>query len=364
MDWASFGEVTIGRARRKLSCMALILSYSRALYLEFFFDQSLENFLRAHVRALHSWGGCPRTLLYDNLKSVVLERRGDAIRFHPRLLELAAHYHFAPRPCHVGRANEKGRIERALRFVRESFFAARPFTTLERFNEQAHEWLQQIAHQRPWPQDRSRCVAEVFAEERAKLLALPSHPFDTELMVSIHSKKTLYLRFDLNDYSIPPQAVGKALTLVASDTRVRVLDGTQLVASHRRSYDRGQLVADPAHQQALLAQKRKAWAAAPSDRLTRAAPEAEETSPGGCGKGRVPFPSDSPVAPAAGGLRSRGSQSGPLPSPRASDSTRFSRRLSASEKSSSRSHGTACRSLTTSRTGSSGRSPSSTGRLR
>ena len=83
VDWASFGEVTIGRARRKLSCMALILSYSRALYLEFFFDQSLENFLRAHVRALHSWGGCPRTLLYDNLKSVVLERRGDAIRFHP-----------------------------------------------------------------------------------------------------------------------------------------------------------------------------------------------------------------------------------------------------------------------------------------
>ncbi len=285
VDWASLGEVTIGRARRKLSCMALILSYSRALYLEFFFDQSLENFLRAHVRALHSWGGCPRTLLYDNLKSVVLERRGDAIRFHPRLLELAAHYHFAPRPCHVARANEKGRIERALRFVRESFFAARPFTTLERFNEQAHEWLQQIAHQRPWPQDRSRCVAEVFAEERAKLLALPSHPFDTELMVSIHSKKTLYLRFDLNDYSIPPQAEGKALTLVASDTRVRVLDGTQLVASHRRSYDRGQLVADPAHQQALLAQKRKAWAAAPSDRLTRAAPEAEELLQGAVEKG-------------------------------------------------------------------------------
>ena len=276
VDWASFGEVAIGRARRKLSAMALILSYSRSLYLEFFFDQSLENFLRAHVRAFEYWGGCPRILLYDNLKSVVLERRGDAIRFHPRLLELAAHYHFAPRPCHVGRANEKGRIERALRYVRESFFAARPFTTLEHFNKQALQWLEQIAHRRPWPQDRSRCVAEAFVREKPQLLSLPAHPFHAEHILPIRSKKTLYLRFDLNDYSIPPEAVGRALTLVASDIRVRILDGTRLVASHRRSYDRGQLVADPAHQQALLEQKRKVWAAAPSDRLTRAAPEAEQ----------------------------------------------------------------------------------------
>lgn len=275
VDWASFGKVPIGRARRKLSALVLTLSFSRALYLEFFFDQSLENFLRGHVRAFNYWGGCPRTLLYDNLKSVVLERRGDAIRFHPRLLELAAHYHFAPRPCHLGRGNEKGRVERAIRYARESFFAARPFTTLEHFNRQAQQWLQQIAHPRPWPRDRSRTVAGVFEEERGKLLALPAHPFDCDQVVAAHSKKTLYLRFDLNDYSIPPQAVGRPLTLVASDTLIRILDGAQEVARHCRSYDRGRVVADPAHQQALLEQKRKAWAAAPSDRLTEAAPEAE-----------------------------------------------------------------------------------------
>jgi len=210
VDWANFGEIQIGRAQRKLSCLALTLSFSRALYLEFFFDQSLENFLRGHIRAFNSWGGCPRNLLYDNLKSVVLERRGDAIRFHPRLLELAAHYHFAPKPCHVGRANEKGRIERAIRFIRESFFAARPFTTLERFNQQAQQWLQQIAHRRPWPQDRSRTVAEVFQQEQPKLLTLPAHPFDSDHPLPVHSKKTLYVRFDLNDYSIPPEAVGRS----------------------------------------------------------------------------------------------------------------------------------------------------------
>ncbi len=106
-DWAHFGEVRIGRARRRLSCFVLTLSHSRALWLEFFLDQMLESLLLAHVHAFNDWGGLARTVLYDNMKSVVLERRGDLIRFHPRLLELCGHYHFAARPCRPGRGNEK-----------------------------------------------------------------------------------------------------------------------------------------------------------------------------------------------------------------------------------------------------------------
>jgi transposase len=64
-DWASFGEVRIGSARRCLSCFVITLSYSRALYLEFFFDQTLESLLRGHVNALTDWGAVPRTLLVD-----------------------------------------------------------------------------------------------------------------------------------------------------------------------------------------------------------------------------------------------------------------------------------------------------------
>ena len=101
VDWAYFGSVMVGRAKRQLSCFVMTLSWSRALYLEFFFDQTTENFLRGHVRAFQDWSGAPRVILYDNLRSAVLERRGDQIHFNPRLLELAAHYHFAPRPCQV-----------------------------------------------------------------------------------------------------------------------------------------------------------------------------------------------------------------------------------------------------------------------
>jgi hypothetical protein len=83
VDWAHFGQVIVGRARRALSCFLMTLSWSRALYLEFFFDQTTENFLRGHVHAFEAWNGQPRVLLYDNLKSAVLERRGGHVLFNP-----------------------------------------------------------------------------------------------------------------------------------------------------------------------------------------------------------------------------------------------------------------------------------------
>src|ERR1700688_5013035 len=151
VDWAHFGHVMVGRAKRALSCFVMTLSYSRALYLEFFFDQTMESFLRGHLRAFQAWNRQPRVILYDNLKSAVLERRGNQILFHPRLLELSAHYHFAPRPCQVRAGNQKGRVERAIRYVRDSFWAGRVFTTLAECNRQALLWRDQVAHQRRWP---------------------------------------------------------------------------------------------------------------------------------------------------------------------------------------------------------------------
>jgi transposase len=108
VDWAHFGHVMVGRARRALSCFVMTLSYSRALYLEFFFDQTTENFLRGHVRAFEAWNGQPRVILYDNLKSAVLERRGRQILFNPQLVELSGHYHFSAQPCPVRASNQKG----------------------------------------------------------------------------------------------------------------------------------------------------------------------------------------------------------------------------------------------------------------
>jgi transposase len=275
VDWAHFGKVAVPGGQRALSCFVMTLSFSRALYLEFFFDQTQENFLRGHVRAFACFAGVPRVVLYDNLKAAVLERFGSAVRFHPRLLELSAHYHCEPRACGVRRGNEKGRVERAIRYIRESFFAARTFGTLAGFNAQAWRWRDEISQERRWVQDPQRRVADVLAEEQAHLLPLPTHPFDTDRLVSLQAGKTIYVPFDGNRYSIPPDHVGRTLTLSVSDTEVRILAGVRELVCHRRSYERGESITAPGHREALLAEKRRAAGSVPSARLLAAAPEVE-----------------------------------------------------------------------------------------
>jgi len=275
VDWASFGHVTIGRARRALSAFILTLTYSRWIFLRFFFDQSMESFLRGHVYAFADLPGIPRHLLYDNLRSAVLSRHGDAVRFNPRLLELASHYHFAPRACRPARGNEKGAVERSVRYVRDSFFAARSFATIDDLNRQALVWRDEISGARRWPGDDRKTVVEAFAEEAAHLLTVPTHPFETDLAVAVRAGKTIYVRFDLNDYSIPPSSVCRPLTLIASEMMVLIVDGAREVARHRRSYDRHRRVDDPAHVQTLHAEQRHAHGSTASARPLGAVPAAD-----------------------------------------------------------------------------------------
>lgn len=275
VDWAHFGQLAIGSTERRLYCFVMVLSYSRALYCEFFLEASLECFLSGHVRAFESFRGVVSTVLHDNLKSAVLARRGELVRFHPHYLELAGHYCFEPRPCRPRRGNEKGRVERAIRYLRDSFFAARSFAGLADLNQQVRAWCDQIAHRRPWPQDPSRTVAAVLAEEQSRLHPLPQHPFPTAAVRSVVARKSLYIRFDGNDYSIPPSAVGRQLTLLATDTLVRILDQQREIARHDRCYDRRQVIETPAHKEALLAIKRRALGAVTSSALLQQVPECE-----------------------------------------------------------------------------------------
>ena len=272
VDWGAFGSIRIGRGVRPLSGFVMVLSYSRAVFALFTVDQTLESFLRGHVEAFHAWPGVARTLVYDNLRSAVLERAGTAIRFHPRLLELAGHYHFAPRPCTPGRANEKGKVERQIQYLRHAFFAARTFVDVDDLNAQFRRWRNEVAHQRPHPEQRDRTVADVLVEEQPRLLPLPAHPFETDVMRTVISGKTPYVRFDRNSYSIPHTQVRRPVTLLAGPTTVRVIAGTEELARHARSYDTGQVIEQEAHVAGLIAATRHANPSTARDRLRLAVP--------------------------------------------------------------------------------------------
>ena len=272
-DWGSFGTLRVGRATRKLSCFVMVLRYSRRTYARFTFDQTMSTFLRCHVDAFRAFGGVPRVLLYDNLKTAVLERIGDAIRFHPELLELAGHYHFRPQPCNVAAGWEKGSVERTIGFIRTSYAEARTYRDLDDANTQLRQWVEGVANVRPWPADRERTIDVVWEEEVPRLIPLPEHDPETAHVEPIRSGKQPYIRFDWNDYTIPHTLVRQPLTLVADERIVRVLDGNEEVARHVRSYDRAARVEDPAHLDGLLAERRRALPVKTQDRLRTAVPE-------------------------------------------------------------------------------------------
>lgn len=276
VDWAHFGKVRVGRAERPLVAFVLVLGYCRALFVRFFHDLTTPSFLEGHVRAFDAIGGVPRRILYDNLKSVVTERFGDAIRFSDDILHCAAHYHFEPRPCAPYRGNEKGKVERAIRYVREAFFEGRAFGSIDDLHAQLASWIEATSARRVVTADpERRTVAELLALERPLLLPLPSAPFPAERIAQIVSGKTPYLRFDLNDYSIPPDRVGVPLVLRATQQRVRITDARGLVvAEHARSFDSGARVEDRAHIAMLHSHKRHASELRGRDQLIARCPAA------------------------------------------------------------------------------------------
>jgi transposase len=276
VDWGHFGKIQVGAATRSLSCFVMVLSWSRGMFARFTLDQTLETFLRGHALAFEALGGVPRRILYDNLKSVVVERVGEHIRFHPQILECAGHYHFAPAPCAPYRGNEKGKVERTIQYLRHGFFAARRFRSVEDLNQQLAEWIERVAHTRPVPGDPTRRpVHAALADERDRLLPLPAARFECDHVRPVASGKQPYVRFDRNDYSIPHDRIRQPLTLIASETHIRITDAVGAVlAAHPRSYDSAVVVEDPAHLEKLTAEKRRALELRRRDRLRGACPSA------------------------------------------------------------------------------------------
>jgi len=221
-------------------------------------DMRTGAFLAHHQAAFEEFGGVPRVLLYDNLKSAVVEHIGDAVVFNKDLLAFAGHYRYEPRPCAPYRGNEKGSVERAIRDIRDSFWPARTWTDLADLNQQAAKWCLQVRGARRHPEDRTLTVTTAFNEEKPRLRELPKDRFPVEDRVDVAVQKTPYARFDCNDYSVPHTKVRRVVSVVASTETVRIFDGTEEIARHPRCWGKGRQIEDAQHIEALLVMKRAA----------------------------------------------------------------------------------------------------------
>jgi transposase len=273
VDWGHVGTIAVPGGRRALWVFVIVLAYSRAIWAELVIDLDSASLCRSLVRAAAHFEGCTRQWLFDNPKTVVLERAGDAVRFHPMLLDLAARLHVQPALCAPCKPQEKGKVERAIRYLKERFFAARAFHSLEHGNAQLAEFLTAIAARRPHPRWPDRRVTDVFEEERPRLLALPERMPEIESVVPVVVDKTAFVRLDTNRYSVPSAYARRTLSAAVDDKVVRIVDGGKEIARHPRCWGRHQVIEARVHREALVAEKKKARDLKGRDRLRAEVPQ-------------------------------------------------------------------------------------------
>jgi transposase len=272
VDWGSFGHMRIGATQRPLSVFVMVLSWSRALFLDFSLDQRMETFCRMHQRAFGFFGGVPRKVLYDNLKSVVLHHIGSTVQFNPTFLAFAGHYLFEPTAAPVRYPEAKGRAEAIIKYIRHAFFYGRSFTSIEDLRVQAAAWRDDVANQRLHATTRER-PADRLRIERTRLRPLPNHPADTDSIVAVIVSKEARVRLDTNSYSVPHRFVGRSVILRASDATVRVLCDDNVVAEHPRCWDRRRAIEHPDHIKAMLDRRPGARGPKRRDRLASLSPQ-------------------------------------------------------------------------------------------
>jgi len=148
VDWSDFGYVEFDGKRTKLWCFSMILGYSRILYIQFFPFQNLVSLCQGHIEAFRYFGGITDTILYDNMKTIVLSREEDKILWNAQFCDFASHYGFVPRLCLPGRKETKGKVERPFSYIKTSFFAGESFDGFLHLNEKARNWLDNVANVR------------------------------------------------------------------------------------------------------------------------------------------------------------------------------------------------------------------------
>lgn len=223
-----------------------LLAYSRYAVVRFYPRQTLEFFLDGHLRAFREVKGVAHRHRYDNIKTVII-RREPELQFNPQLLDFARHYGFSIHVCTPGRANEKGRVERLIRDLKD-YLRITPVESLEELNKK----IALFEKERNNRVHRTTGKTPVEALQEEKLTSLPQIDYKPYRLVQAVVSKTGFVEFETNRYSVPSQYSGmRAELLVLPDSLEIVVQGKK-VATHRRLFLRKEKIEHPSHREKLL----------------------------------------------------------------------------------------------------------------
>jgi transposase len=253
VDWGYFGFITHQERRQRLYAFVMTLGWSRMLYVEFMVATDVAHWLRGHLHAFQYFGGLPAEVLHDNLKTAVLNREGGEVHWQPRYLDFASYYGFTPRACQPYRAQTKGKVESAVRYLRHNFWPGLRFSDLADLNRQVRAWLDQTANVRMHGTTGEVPLARL---PRESLRPLPNRPdYDTSVVTYRRSTRDCYVAYDGNFYSVPAADAQQLLQLKVDETgRLVVLDAQeQIIAEHVLVSGSHQRLSVPVHFAGLYA---------------------------------------------------------------------------------------------------------------
>ncbi len=243
-DWGHFGTIQYGDHARKLSMLAVVESYSRMLYVEFTHSQASEVLHQCLYNAFDYFGGTPQELVVDNMLTAVSQRQGKIIQYHDGFLSFLTNFKITPKACNVRSPHEKGKIERAISYIRKSFWPLTHFETLKQANEAALTWLNETANQRV---HQTTSQAPDKRLQPGQLRVLPDINYQSMQIATCKVTKDFCVRFDLNSYSVPPHYTGSKVTLKADQSLIAIFSNDKKIATHHRCWDKNKRIELPSH---------------------------------------------------------------------------------------------------------------------
>ena len=254
---ADFGEalVVIDGVERTAHYLAVDLPQSDDCFVMAFPAETTEAFLDGHNHAFAYFGGVPRTMLYDNTKLAVARILGDGTRTKTRAFtELQSHYLFAEKFGRPGKGNDKGKVEGLVGYARRNFLVPVPrYATWEALNAQLRAQCQ--TRRARILRGHQQTIGERFEKDHERLLPLPAAPYEACEKRATRVTSMALVRYRANDYSVPVQWGHREVLVKGFVHEVVICAASEVIARHRRSYEREDVIFDPLHYLALLEQK-------------------------------------------------------------------------------------------------------------
>jgi transposase len=246
VDWKHVGTFTDASGRSvTISAFVMVLSFSRAVFVRFVTSMRLPTLIECHLEAFQFFGGLPASILYDNMKQVRLSPG----LWNPAFLDFAGHCGFTPKTHQPYRPRTKGKVERAIRYLDDSFLKARTFADLADLSAQGLHWCRHTANQRVHA--TTGCQPEVLlCEERPKLAPLSTlRPYTLSVERTVDAEALV--AYQGSRYSVPPEHVGGKVTVLAVGGRICIRVGELIVAEHVPAARPRSCVITPEHLQAM-----------------------------------------------------------------------------------------------------------------